>query len=136
MQRRGTQPCTSHNVPSPLAGDTGRSGRMENSTQSDGDLLSTELWASHNRMVMEPLDSNDPEVRAPSWPLPTSRFLHLPDCHRDSELLKPGMGQGDSPRLSWWDPFILCALCLQQEVEGAGILQHSHNFASIACILG
>lgn len=36
---------------------------MANSTQG---LPSAELWASHNKMVMEPLDTNDPEVRAPS----------------------------------------------------------------------
>lgn len=39
---------------------------MENSAANSG-LPSTELWASHNKMVMEPLDSNDPEVRAPAW---------------------------------------------------------------------
>ncbi|XP_010178031.1 PREDICTED: serine hydroxymethyltransferase, cytosolic [Mesitornis unicolor] len=37
---------------------------MANSMQGDGGLPSAELWASHNRMVMEPLDSNDPEVHS------------------------------------------------------------------------
>lgn len=39
---------------------------MEKSAANSG-LPSTELWASHNKMVMEPLDTNDPEVRAPAW---------------------------------------------------------------------
>lgn len=56
----------SHKLPSPLAGDIGPSRRMANSTQGDGALPSAELWASHNKMVMEPLDSNDPEVSAPA----------------------------------------------------------------------
>lgn len=113
-QHRGTQPhchpSPSHNAPSPLAGDIGLSRRMENSMQSDGGLLSAELWASHNRVMLEPLESNDPEVRTLSWPLPGSHFLHPRDSQRDSVLLEPGMGQGDSPRLSWWDPSILHAL--------------------------
>ncbi|KAM9598504.1 serine hydroxymethyltransferase, cytosolic isoform 3-T4 [Morphnus guianensis] len=37
---------------------------MANSTQGDRGLPSAELWASHNRMVMEPLDSNDAEVHS------------------------------------------------------------------------
>ncbi|KAK2543666.1 Shmt1 [Columba livia] len=37
---------------------------MENSMQSDGGLLSAELWASHNRVMLEPLESNDPEVHS------------------------------------------------------------------------
>ncbi|KAK2533646.1 Shmt1 [Columba guinea] len=67
-QHRGTQPhchpSPSHNTPSPLAGDIGLSRRMENSMQSDGGLLSAELWASHNRVMLEPLESNDPEVHS------------------------------------------------------------------------
>ncbi|KGL76131.1 Serine hydroxymethyltransferase, cytosolic [Tinamus guttatus] len=35
---------------------------MANAAPGSGDLPSAELWASHNRMVMEPLESNDPEV--------------------------------------------------------------------------
>ncbi|NXD13919.1 GLYC protein, partial [Nothocercus nigrocapillus] len=38
------------------------SGEMANWAPGSGGLPSAELWASHNRMVMEPLDSNDPEV--------------------------------------------------------------------------
>lgn len=66
---------------------------MANSTQGDGGFPNVALWASHRNMVMEPLETNDPEVRAPSWALPSSCFVH-------AELLEPGMGQGDSPRLS------------------------------------
>uniref|UniRef100_A0A8D0ENS2 Serine hydroxymethyltransferase-like domain-containing protein n=1 Tax=Strix occidentalis caurina TaxID=311401 RepID=A0A8D0ENS2_STROC len=51
---------------------------MAKSTQGEQGLPSAELWASHNKMVMEPLESNDPEVRTPSWPLPSSRFVHPP----------------------------------------------------------
>ncbi|XP_040430778.1 serine hydroxymethyltransferase, cytosolic isoform X3 [Cygnus olor] len=36
---------------------------MANSAANSG-LPSAELWASHNKMVMEPLDSNDPEVHS------------------------------------------------------------------------
>ncbi|NXN43765.1 GLYC protein, partial [Rhinoptilus africanus] len=54
----------SQKLPSLLAGDTGPSRRMANSMQGDGALPSAELWASHNKMVMEPLDSNDPEVHS------------------------------------------------------------------------
>lgn len=91
-------PLPSHKLTSLLAGDLGLSRRMANSTQGDRGLPSTELWASHNRMVMEPLDTNDPEVRAPSWPQPSSRFVHLPDSHGDADLLKP-IWRGDNPRL-------------------------------------
>lgn len=77
---------------------------MANSTQ---ELPSAELWASHNKMVMEPLDTNDPEVRAPSWLLP-SCFTHPPASHGDTDLVEPGMWQG--PRLSCWKPSTLCAL--------------------------
>ncbi|XP_025938897.1 serine hydroxymethyltransferase, cytosolic isoform X1 [Apteryx rowi] len=35
---------------------------MANSAPGSGGLPSAELWASHNRMVVEPLNSNDPEV--------------------------------------------------------------------------
>ena len=82
---------------------------MANSTQGDEGLPSAALWASHNKMVMEPLESNDPEVRAPSWPLPSSRFAHPPDSRGDADLLQPGMWQRNGPRLSWWDPpTLLC----------------------------
>ncbi|KFW08743.1 Serine hydroxymethyltransferase, cytosolic [Eurypyga helias] len=37
---------------------------MANSMQGDGALPSAALWASHNRMVMEPLERNDPEVHS------------------------------------------------------------------------
>ncbi|XP_075575486.1 serine hydroxymethyltransferase, cytosolic isoform X2 [Pelecanus crispus] len=37
---------------------------MANSTQDNEGLPNAELWACHNRMVMEPLDSNDPEVHS------------------------------------------------------------------------
>ncbi|NXW67822.1 GLYC protein, partial [Hirundo rustica] len=37
------------------------SSTMANSTQG---LPSAELWASHNKMVLEPLDTNDPEVHS------------------------------------------------------------------------
>lgn len=83
---------------------------MANSMQGEGALPSAELWASHNKMVMEPLDSNDPEVRPPSWPWPSSHFIHPPGSHRDADLLKPGLWQRDGPRLSWWGPSILRAL--------------------------
>lgn len=59
---------------------------MASSTQG---LPSAELWASHNKMVMEPLDTNDPEVRALSWLLP-SCFIHLPASCGDADLLEPG----------------------------------------------
>ncbi|PKU37064.1 serine cytosolic [Limosa lapponica baueri] len=59
---RHPAPLPSRKLPSLLAGDIGPSKRMANSVQGDGALPSAELWASHNKMVMEPLDSNDPEV--------------------------------------------------------------------------
>lgn len=37
---------------------------MANVAQDAGSLPSAELWASHSKMLLEPLDSNDPEVRA------------------------------------------------------------------------
>lgn len=129
MQRGGTQPhrhpSPSHKLPSPPAGDLGPSRRMANSTQGGGGLPSAELWASHNRMVMEPLDSNDPEVRAPSWPLPSSCYIHPPDSRGDADLLKPGMWQGDGPRLSWWDPSTLCARSACRE-RGRGRASSNH----------
>lgn len=36
---------------------------MANFTNADGDHASADLWVSHNKMVLEPLDANDPEVR-------------------------------------------------------------------------
>ncbi|NXI64560.1 GLYC protein, partial [Anseranas semipalmata] len=54
----------SHQLPSLLAGDIGHSRQMANPAEGVGGLPSTELWASHNKMVMEPLDSNDPEVHS------------------------------------------------------------------------
>uniref|UniRef100_A0A8V0YWC0 Serine hydroxymethyltransferase n=1 Tax=Gallus gallus TaxID=9031 RepID=A0A8V0YWC0_CHICK len=38
------------------------SGQMANVAQGAGSLPSAELWASHSKMLLEPLDSNDPEV--------------------------------------------------------------------------
>ncbi|XP_015264828.1 PREDICTED: serine hydroxymethyltransferase, cytosolic [Gekko japonicus] len=35
---------------------------MADFTNADGDCISPSVWASHNAMVMEPLDTNDPEV--------------------------------------------------------------------------
>ncbi|NXA38375.1 GLYC protein, partial [Eudromia elegans] len=48
--------------PCRAAGPAGGSREMANSAPGSGGLPSAELWASHNRMVMEPLESNDPEV--------------------------------------------------------------------------
>ncbi|XP_077173340.1 serine hydroxymethyltransferase, cytosolic isoform X2 [Paroedura picta] len=35
---------------------------MANFARADGNHISPDIWASHNKMVMEPLDTNDPEV--------------------------------------------------------------------------
>ncbi|NWY02890.1 GLYC protein, partial [Nothoprocta ornata] len=48
--------------PFPAPGHAGGIREMAKPAPGSGDLPSTELWASHNRMVMEPLESNDPEV--------------------------------------------------------------------------
>lgn len=36
------------------------------STNAGGDQVTRDLWVSHNKMVMEALDTNDPEVGPPS----------------------------------------------------------------------
>lgn len=36
---------------------------MANLPTASGEHPSKALWASHNKMVMEPLDANDPEVK-------------------------------------------------------------------------
>lgn len=38
------------------------------STNAGGDQVTRDLWASHNKMVMEALDTNDPEVGRSSVP--------------------------------------------------------------------
>lgn len=35
---------------------------MATPTNLNGELPSAEIWQSHNKMVLEPLDTNDPEV--------------------------------------------------------------------------
>ncbi|XP_054036206.1 uncharacterized protein LOC128899972 [Dryobates pubescens] len=45
-------------------GNLGSSCRMANSTLGSRALPTAELWASHNKMVMEPLETNDPEVHS------------------------------------------------------------------------
>lgn len=104
MARRHPALLPSHKLPSPLAGDLGRSGKMANSTQGP----SAELWASHKRMLMEPLESNDPEVRALFCPCPAAA-LFIPQTAvgmptSSSQACGREMVQG------WWDPSMLYVL--------------------------